>query len=205
MVVLSNALKEQLFFTLTGSITSKAMVCIIHGTVVMDHLILLQCFMVLLRRILHVLSNQFNIFSLPFWLTWDILFMVVMLLNAYAHSPPPATPTYITIDDAYAEWYEDHFNKKVDQSHVLPVLHALQGHPKSGRLWEEHINSILTSPELGFQHMTHDQTIYSAVIDDVTVLLLCQVDDFALACPNEEIAKRIYGLIGSKLQLPSES
>jgi hypothetical protein len=53
--------------------------------------------------------------------------------------------------------------------------------------------------------MTHDQMIYLAVIDDVTVLLLCQVDDFALACPNEAIAKCIYGIIGSKLQLPSES
>jgi hypothetical protein len=26
--------------------------------------------------------------------------------NAYVHSPPPANPTYVTIDDAYAEWYE---------------------------------------------------------------------------------------------------
>ena len=124
--------------------------------------------------------------------------------DAYAHSPPPENPTYVSIDDAYAEWYEHRFNKKVDRSHVLPVLHALQGHPESGRLWEQHINSILTSPELGFRHTTHDRTIYSAVFDGVTVLLLRQVDDFALACPDEALAKRIYGIIGSKLQLPSE-
>ena len=70
--------------------------------------------------------------------------------DAYAHSPPPATPTSVAIDDAYAEWYETRFNKKIDRSYVLPVLHALQGHPESGRLWEEHITSILTSPDLGF-------------------------------------------------------
>jgi hypothetical protein len=88
---------------------------------------------------------------------------------------------------------------------VLPVIHALQGHPESSLLWEQHINSILTSPELGFQHTTHNHTIYLAVFDDVTVLLLCQVDDFALACPDEALAKCIYGIIGSKLQLLSET
>jgi len=52
--------------------------------------------------------------------------------DAYAHSPPPETPTFISIGDAYADWYEHHFKKKLDRSLVLPVLHALQGHPESG-------------------------------------------------------------------------
>jgi hypothetical protein len=26
--------------------------------------------------------------------------------DAYVHSPPLVNPTYITIDDAYAEWYD---------------------------------------------------------------------------------------------------
>jgi hypothetical protein len=125
--------------------------------------------------------------------------------DAYAHSPPPEEPTFVSIDDAYAEWYEHRFNKKVDRSFVLPVLHALQGHPESGRLYEEHINSILSSPELGFKSTTHDRTIYSADFDGVPVYLLRQVDDFCLACPNEPMAIRIYDIIGSKLQLPGES
>ena len=125
--------------------------------------------------------------------------------DAYAHSPPPEKPTYVAIDDAYAEWYENRFNKKLDRSFVLPVLHALQGHPESGKLWEQHINSVLTSPELGFCSTRHDRTIYSAEFDGIRVLLLRQVDDFALACPNEDLARRIYALIGSKLQLPSET
>jgi len=37
------------------------------------------------------------------------------------------------------------------------------------------------------------------------VLLLRQVDDFALACPNEDMAKRLYDQIGKRLQLPSET
>ena len=125
--------------------------------------------------------------------------------DAFAHSPPPDQPTYVAIDDAYADWYEERFKIKLDRSFVLPVLHALQGHPESGRLWEEHINKILTSPELGFRHTTHDRTIYTADFDGVNVLLLRQVDDFALACPDESLAKRIYDLIGKRLQLSSES
>ena len=43
----------------------------------------------------------------------------------------------------------------------------------------------------------HHHMIYLAVFDGVTVLLLQQVDDFALACPDEALAKCIYGIIGS--------
>ena len=85
--------------------------------------------------------------------------------DAYAHSPPPETPTYVSIDDAYAEWYEDKYHKPVDRKMILPVLHALQGHPESGKLWESHINSILSSPELGFKSTTHDRSIYTTTFD----------------------------------------
>jgi len=36
------------------------------------------------------------------------------------------------------------------------------------------------------------------------MLLLRQVDDFAVACPTEDIAKRPHAQIGKALQLPSE-
>jgi len=36
------------------------------------------------------------------------------------------------------------------------------------------------------------------------MLLLCQVDNFAIACPNEDIIKRLHDQIGQALQLPSE-
>ena len=52
--------------------------------------------------------------------------------DAFAHSPPPSVPTYIAVDDAYAEWYFERTGEKIDKSYVLPVLHALQGHPESG-------------------------------------------------------------------------
>ena len=52
--------------------------------------------------------------------------------DAYAHSPPPKHPTFVSIDDAFADWYKSRFGKEIDRSLVLPVQHALQGHPESG-------------------------------------------------------------------------
>ena len=127
-----------------------------------------------------------------------------MALDAFAHSPPPAVPTYVSIDDTYADWYFLETGRKIDRSKVPPVLHALQGHPKSGRLWKSHINSILFSLELNFKCTTHDRTIYSTMVHCVKVLLLRQVDNFALASPDEATAKAIYDIIGKRLMLPGE-
>ena len=123
-------------------------------------------------------------------------------VDAFAHSPPPETPTFIRIDDAYFDWYKYRFGIELDRSQVLPVLHALQGHPESGRLWEEHINKILR--KIGFKNTTHDRSIYSGVFNGIKVLLLRQVDDFAMACPHEALAEQIFQQIGEALRLPSE-
>ncbi|KAG7373304.1 reverse transcriptase RNA-dependent DNA polymerase [Nitzschia inconspicua] len=124
--------------------------------------------------------------------------------DAFAHSPGPKIPTYVYIDDAYADWYFARFGTHLDRRLVLPVLRALQGHPESGRLWEEHINKILSSDELQFRHTTLDHTIYSTVYKGQKVLMLRQVDDFSIACDDESIAIEIYDIIGRKLQLPGE-
>jgi len=124
--------------------------------------------------------------------------------DAYAHSPPPETPTFVSIDDACADWYEHRFKKKLDCSLVLPVLHALQGHPESGKLWKKHITAILRLPQFGFKSTTHDKSLCSATFEGTRILLLRQVDDFAVACPNEDFAKHLYDQIGKALQLPSE-
>jgi len=105
--------------------------------------------------------------------------------DACAHSPPPKTPTFMSIDNACADWHEHRFKKKLDHSLVLPVFHALQGHPESGKLWEKHITAILRSPKFGFTSTTHDKSVYSATFEGAKMLLLRQVDDFAVACPNK--------------------
>ena len=49
--------------------------------------------------------------------------------------------------------------------------------------------------------MTHDKAIYHGVVDGVDIYHLCQVDDFALASPSEDIAKSVYDKLGCALQL----
>jgi hypothetical protein len=71
--------------------------------------------------------------------------------NAFANSPPPDTPTFVQVDEAYAEWYEDRFGTVFGRHLVLPVLHTLQGHPESGRLWETKISAIVSHSTLAFK------------------------------------------------------
>jgi hypothetical protein len=125
--------------------------------------------------------------------------------DAFAHSPAPTVPTFVSIDDAYSDWYFDKYGIRLARGLVLPVLHALQGHPEAARLWELHINAILTDPEFGFKSTTHEKNIYHATIKGVPVLLCRQVDDFSIATPDPKIAEYIYARIGKKLQLPGES
>ena len=76
---------------------------------------------------------------------------------------------------------------------MLPVQHALQGHPESGRLWEEHANKILSDPHLNFKSTTHDKCAHHTVSEGHTVLLLWQVDDFLILCKLEHISKKLMG------------
>ena len=124
--------------------------------------------------------------------------------DAYGHSPGPEIPTYMKIDNQYADWYFHKYGKQINRNKVLPVLRALQGHPESGRLWETHINKILKGTELNFKSTTHDKTIYTTEFGGETIYMLRQVDDFAIACTKLSIADQIYDIIGSKLQLPGE-
>jgi Reverse transcriptase (RNA-dependent DNA polymerase)/GAG-pre-integrase domain len=128
--------------------------------------------------------------------------MIVYFLdatNAYANSPAPKTPTFVYIDANYAAWYAARFGVKLDTSMVLPVQHALQGHPEAGALWEAHINDILSA--IGFRSTTHERSLYTATINGFQVLLCRQVDDLAIACTDTDIAQWVISQIGAKVEV----
>jgi transposase InsO family protein len=104
--------------------------------------------------------------------------------NAFANSPPPSVPTFVMIDDAYWDWYKERYDKELDRRLVLPVRHALQGHPESGSLWEQLINELLL--QLGLQNTTHERNLYHGSIDGDRVLICRQVDDLAIGCTNSK-------------------
>ena len=109
------------------------------------------------------------------------------------------------IDNQYSEWWSQRYNTDINRSHVLPVLRCLQGHPESGKIYERHINQILSSKELNFKATVHDRCIYQTTYKGHKILLLRMVDDLAIAVDDESIAKEIYNIIGAKLQLPGET
>lgn len=118
--------------------------------------------------------------------------------NAYANSPPPETPTFVRIDDAYADWYRDKYGKEIDRNLVLPVLQALQGHLLEGH----YINTLLA--KFGFQSTTHEKSIYSTTIDGKKVLLCRQVDDLAVACDDPAVCKMIIEELATKISLTDD-
>jgi len=91
----------------------------------------------------------------------------------------------------------------LDKDLFLPALCALQGHPEAARLWEEHISAILD--KVGFKNTTHEKNICTGKFCDEKVLLVRQVDNFALGCCQESMAKSVYAKIGTKLTLHNEA
>ena len=63
---------------------------------------------------------------------------------------------------------------------VLPVQHALQGHPESGALWEKFVNSVIARH--GFKSTTHERSLYQGVYKGHRMLICRQVDDLAIGC-----------------------
>jgi len=123
--------------------------------------------------------------------------------DAFAHSLGPSMPTFIKLDDAFRDWYLEQTGALLDKDLVLPVLRASQGHPEAARLWEEHISAILK--DVGFKITMHEKNIYTGQFCGEKVLLVRQVDDFALGCRQESTAKRVYSNIGAKLTLHNEA
>lgn len=61
------------------------------------------------------------------------------------------------------------------------------------------------SDNFGFTSTTHDRSIYHTTWNGERVFLLRQVDNFALACPREDLAIDIYTKLGKCLKFPNES
>ena len=121
--------------------------------------------------------------------------------NAFAEAPPPKQGFYIYPDQAFKEWWVNHRKQPpLEDGMVIPILSAMQGHPESPRLWEKHADAILQ--ELGLTPTTHEPCLYSGVIDGKRVIFKRQVDDFALAVPDERTATILLDMIDEKLTIP---
>ena len=124
---------------------------------------------------------------------------VLMQETHLKKSPPLKTlslcPLMTNINGGGHNTWRSHQSPK----YVLLVQHTIQGQPESTRLWEKHINNILQ--EIGFKSTTHERCIYQTKIKNYQVLFLRQVDDFAVASKDPQIAKAVIAQIWAKLQV----
>ena len=121
--------------------------------------------------------------------------------NAFAEAPPPKAPLFVYADEQYREWWVQQGNDPIPKNFVLPVNHALQGHPESPRLWSKLIDGIIRN-HVGLVPTTHEPCLYSGEIDGTKVYLLRQVDDFAVASNDIEVNNKVISKISEKLSVP---
>ena len=125
--------------------------------------------------------------------------------NAFAEAPPPIEPFYMQVNDQFREWWTEKMHRPpIPPGYVLPVRHALQGHPEAPRLWEHHIHSIL-SDKLAYNPTTHEKCLYTSgqlSQPDDQAALLRQVDDFAISASTSQACAQQISAIGSFLQVP---
>jgi Reverse transcriptase (RNA-dependent DNA polymerase) len=107
------------------------------------------------------------------------------------------------IDDQFREWWTECKGRPpIPPGHVLPVNHALQGHPEAPRLWERHIHDILVK-ELEFVPTTHEKCLYSRRDSaDNLEMILRQVDDFSVSATEQTECQNIIRQIGKHLTVP---
>jgi hypothetical protein len=121
--------------------------------------------------------------------------------NAFAEAPPPKQGFFIRPDKAFHGWWENHLKRPpIPPGHVIPVLSAMQGHPELPRLWEKHADALLR--ELGLEPTVHEPCLYSGLINGNRIIFKCQVDDFAIAAPDQHTADVLMDLIDDRLSMP---
>jgi hypothetical protein len=121
--------------------------------------------------------------------------------NAFAEAPPPKQGFYIQPDRAFNDWWENYLKQPpIPPGQVILVLSTMQGHPESPRLWEKHANALLR--ELGLKPTTHEPCLYSGPIDGKRVIFMRQVDNFAIAAPDEWTANILLDMLDNKLTMP---
>ena len=81
---------------------------------------------------------------------------------------------------------------------LLPIQHALQGHPESGKLWAEMINPILVN--LGFVNSKVAPCFYCDTFEGKLVMICRQVDNFKTAAAEKLTINAFFDAIGTKVR-----
>ena len=125
--------------------------------------------------------------------------------NAFAEAPPPVAPLYVYVDEQYREWHREKNpgEKPIPHGYVMRAKRALQGHPESPRLWAKLVDRIIR--KLNLKACTHEPNLYYTSnykgTTEKKVLLLRQVDDFAISCQDEKLCEEVIADIQSEMTI----
>jgi hypothetical protein len=101
--------------------------------------------------------------------------------NAFAAAERPEQMYYMRIDAPFCEWWNTRFqNHPLLPGQAIPIQKNLQGHLEAPHQWSIHIHDILVTT-IALVPTTHAPCLYSGHVDGAPILLLRQVDDFAVA------------------------
>ena len=139
-------------------------------------------------------------------LTWalaaalDLICIGYDVGNAFAEAPwGESEPFFMEVDDQFQDWWTNHLNKEpIPDGHVIPILHALQGHPEAPRLWDKYISKIIVE-ELKFKATVHEPCLYYRYKNGNIELILRQVDDFKISAKTKQICDAICSLIQERM------
>jgi hypothetical protein len=123
------------------------------------------------------------------------------ICNAFAEAPPPKQGFYIRPDCTFNEWWVQHKKRPpIPPGHAIPVLSTMQGHPESPRFWEKHVDALLR--KIGLLPTVHEPCLYSGTLNGKCVVFKRQVNDFAIAAPNQHTANLLMDMINDRLTMP---
>jgi len=109
----------------------------------------------------------------------------------------------LKVDNAYRNWWKHKYKEDLSPDSYVECFHAIQGHPESPRLWQLHIDKILS--DLGFIASHHEPCIYRNTtkrFSEDEIYMLRQVDDFAVACDNQQTAENFWDTMDKYLSEP---
>ena len=152
-------------------------------------------------------SSLDQVASKVFWTAVAINNFIVIgadAANAFAEARAPKAPVFVTVDKQFREQYKSRYPDVPDlhEKAVLPVHGTIQGHPESPRLWSKLIDGIIK--KLNLKPCHHEPCLYytnNIFGTKKTVLFLRQVDDFAVACQDKDIAEQVIQAIDSKMTI----
>jgi hypothetical protein len=124
-------------------------------------------------------------------------------VNAFAQSPPPSEPTFLLIDAQMREWLNEQKGIQVSDGDVRPVLCALQGHPESGSIWADKVESYLKN-DLKCTSPVHEPCLYVGTFGGQVTLIGRQVDDFKAAGIQEDKLLDLFKYLATKINIIAE-